>query len=78
MALLPGHSLKYSGGETATLFDENWNKIGEVVVDLHGFAIGQGSHSVIFDCNFSGEAAEAALELRLEAKRENVELPETN
>lgn len=74
VALLPGHSIKYTGGETAVIYDASWNKIGEVGVDLAGFAVGQGAHNIVFDCSFSGEEAEAVLELRLVSKREKINL----
>jgi hypothetical protein len=63
--LKKGQTLKYAGGTKAQLFDVNWNKIKDVMLELNGVEVGKGGHTIVFDCEFSDDETEAALELRL-------------
>lgn len=73
ITLQTGQTIKYAGGIMADIFDKNWKKIGYVPVAFHGYTMAQGQHSVNFDCEFSDEATEAALELRLLQKTDLIE-----
>ncbi len=67
ISLKTGQTLKYTGGGTATLYLENWQKIRDVKLDETLLAINDGAHTVNFDCTFSREGKEptAKLELRI-------------
>jgi hypothetical protein len=71
--LKKGESLKYSGGTTAILYDESWQKLNELPFDPAALTLAPGMHSVTFDCRFSsgGEPA-AKLEIRLTGPAERV------
>lgn len=71
LRLKNGQSLKYQGGKTATLYNENWQKIREVDLNLD-LAIGNGDHTINLDCTFSnaGKKPKAKLEVRIVGQAE--------
>lgn len=71
LRLKNGQSLKYQGGKTATLYNENWQKIREVDLNLD-LAIGNGDHTINLDCTFSnaGKEPKAKLEIRIVGQAE--------
>ena len=74
ITLAEGETLKYTGGNMADVYNANWKKIREEALDLEGLNLSAGSHSLLFDCEFSrGEEVEAALELRLVSEVEKIE-----
>ncbi|MDA0195439.1 MAG: hypothetical protein O2887_05460 [Bacteroidetes bacterium] len=68
IGLKAGQSLKYEGGELATLYNENWQKIGEVKMIEPDLMISDGSHAINFECTFSqgGKSPLAKLEVRFD------------
>ncbi len=64
ITLKSGQTLKYTGGFMANIYDKNWKEIGITPIEFDGFAMAAGEHSVNFDCEFSNDETEAALELR--------------
>jgi hypothetical protein len=48
-AVLSGQILQYEGGETATVFDENWNRLRELPVEKKGYAMPAGRAPVAID-----------------------------
>lgn len=75
VSLKNGQSLKYEGGETATLFNENWQKIREINLNID-LVIKNGDQTINLDCNFSNEGKEpkAKLEVRIVGKAEPVSI----
>ncbi|HCY43683.1 MAG TPA: hypothetical protein DHV48_20510 [Prolixibacteraceae bacterium] len=69
-----GESVRYSGGENAAVFNNQLQKIKEIPVDSSKLMLGKGSHSVVFDCNFSSFEKEPAakLEFRIKGKTEEI------
>ncbi len=68
-----GESLKYSGGRTAILYDENWRKLKELPFDPASVSLTPGQHDVTFDCRFSADDDSVAkLEIRLNGPAEEV------
>ena len=72
--LEPGQHFKHSGGETAVLYDNNWNRLQEVPLNPEDFRLISGPHSVLFSCNFFDEGKEprAGIEIRLKGEAENI------
>lgn len=75
LRLKDGQSLKYEGGKTAVLLNENWQKIREVDLDID-LAIGNGDQTINLDCTFSnaGKEPKAKLEVRVVGKAEPVSI----
>ena len=75
LKLKSGQTLKYSGGEYAILYNENWQKIREVKLDID-LSVSNGDHNLNFDCTFSNEGKEpkAKLELRIVGAAEPVNI----
>ncbi len=73
IGLKNGQSLKYEGGKTAILYDENWQKMREIDLDLD-LAIRNGDQVINLDCAFTntGKESKAKLELRIMGKAERV------
>ena len=60
-----GWSLKYEGGNRATLRDENWNIHRQVVIDPADWRVRPGDHALVFDCVFAwGDEPKVRVELR--------------
>ena len=60
-----GWSLKYEGGNRATLRDANWSVRRQVVIDSDLWQVRPGDHTLVFDCVFAGgENPKARVELR--------------
>ena len=66
VSMKSGENLTYDGGETASLFSKNWQKIKEVKLDQSALEISEGVHTINFDGSFSqeGTSALAKLEVR--------------
>lgn len=63
--LKAGETLKYEGGNTATLFSKTWQKLGEIAIDASALTVAPGEHMLNFDCQFSGsKEAVAKLAIR--------------
>ncbi|MCE7992692.1 MAG: hypothetical protein HEP71_11960 [Roseivirga sp.] len=75
LRLKNGQSLKYEGGKTATLLNENWQKIREVDLNID-LAIKNGDQTINLDCTFSnaGKEPKAKLEVRIMGKAEPVSI----
>ncbi len=50
-----GAHLKYSGKNSAIIYNKYWQKIETIVIEAKKFEIGTGSHSLIFDCEFDSQ-----------------------
>ncbi|GAB5522793.1 MAG: hypothetical protein Roseis2KO_06650 [Roseivirga sp.] len=70
-----GQSLKYEGGKTAALYNENWQKIREIDLNID-LAVKDGDQTINLDCTFSNEGKEpkAKLEVRIVGKAEPVSI----
>ena len=70
--------IRYDGGNTAILYDKNWNRIKIINLDIAKMEIGKGEHTLVLDCEFlSGKNSEIKLEVKtageaihLKAKKE--------
>ena len=51
----PGENLKYTGGDDAILYSENWQIIKRIPVDKKLFRITGGEHSFSVDCRFPAD-----------------------
>jgi hypothetical protein len=73
--LKKGETIKYQGGATALIYDENWQKTRVLRMDEAAWAISTGKHQLTFDCDFSnGTAPLAKLELRLAGAAEPLKM----
>lgn len=69
VTLSADHYLKYEGGMNATVYDATWNKVKTIDIDAKQFEVGEGNHSLIFDCNFN-EGSDSAVKLELKTMNE--------
>lgn len=76
VSLAAGESVKYSGGETASVLDSNLQKIKEIPIDISKLQIGKGNNSIVFDCTFSekGKEPAAKFEVRISGKAEELKV----
>jgi len=74
VSLSAGESVKYSGGEIASVLNANLKKIKEIPVDVSKLQIGKGNHSIVFDCTFTekGKEPAAKFEVRISGKGEEL------
>ena len=74
VTLKAGESIRYSGGGTAEVFNNQLQKINEFQVDESKLMLGSGNHSIAFDCVFSekGKEPAAKLEIRVKGKTEEI------
>jgi len=57
--------IRYFGGDTATLYDKNWNTIKKLGLKIDKMEIEKGEHSFAIDCKFlSGEKSEIKVEVK--------------
>jgi hypothetical protein len=65
ITLKEGETIKYSNGEKAVIYDKYWHDLKEVKIDTSILNIGNGEHSITFDCNFvGGKDPKTKLEIR--------------
>ena len=68
-----GWSLRYEGGRTVTIEDENHKRSGTVAVDESLFQVAPGRHSLAVDAQLvPSDQAKARLELRPRGREEEV------
>ncbi|MGE0019438.1 MAG: hypothetical protein AB7S72_07215 [Draconibacterium sp.] len=74
VTLKAGESIRYSGGRTAEIFNNQLQKINDFQVDESKLMLGNGNHSIAFDCAFSekGKEPAAKLEIRVKGKTEEI------
>lgn len=73
LTLYTGQILQYQGGDKATIYNSNWQKLKEIVFDSSNFKVTSGSHTLNFECTFSGEGEpQAKLEIRVIGEAEKV------
>ena len=74
--LKAGEIIKYTGGNKAYIYDNNWNMINEFNVSPSSFKVSSGEHNMTFDCNFgnAGKEAFAKLEIRTFGEAEKITL----
>jgi len=71
-----GWSLKYEGGNRATLRDANWSVHRKVVIDPDEWQVRAGDHTLVFNCVFAGgEGPKARVELRTREPAETLVSP---
>jgi hypothetical protein len=68
-----GQHLKYSGGDSATLFSNSWQEIQEVAVPSYWMTVSPGDHVIRFYAEMEGsDDAEAKFEVRLTGAPERI------
>ena len=68
-------SIKYTGGDKATVYDKNRVKLGEIEIGESALQISKGSHTINFECAFTeGDEPRARLELRFTDKPEKIKI----
>jgi len=67
-----GTYLKYDGGNSVYLYDENWHELKSIPVDAGVLAVSDGDHSLTLDCQFSAEGM-LKVEFKAEKERETVQ-----
>ena len=74
ITLKTGQTVKYTGGDKALVYNENWKKIRNITIDESLLIIGPAVHTLTFDCQFSGNGnkPQAKLELRIIGDKEAV------
>lgn len=74
VVLREGQIIKYAGGNSASIYDANWQLIKEFDINHSDLQISKGKNSVSFDCNFTREGinSKIKLEIRTYGKGENV------
>ncbi|HSH19855.1 MAG TPA: hypothetical protein VLA03_05360, partial [Draconibacterium sp.] len=72
--LTAGESAKYTGGKNIVILNAQLKKIKEIPIVSTLLQIGNGSHSIIFDCIFSEKEKEPAakFEVRIPGKAEEI------
>jgi len=75
ITLKNGQHLKYKGGQRAVLYNENWQKIREVRLDLD-LSVSSGNQTINLDCKFTntGKEPKAKLEVRIPGQAESVSI----
>ena len=57
--------IHYDGGNTAIVYDKNWNVLKTLDLEIEKMEIGNGGHSLVVDCKFlSGKNSEIKLEIK--------------
>ena len=57
--------IRYNGGNTAILYDKNWNKIKRIDLEIEKIEIGKGEHTLALDCKFlKAKNSEIKLEVK--------------
>jgi hypothetical protein len=72
-AVLSGQYLQYEGGETATVYDENWNRIRELPVEKKGYVMPGGWASVSIEAE--GPNVKPWLEVQFMTEGEPMSVP---
>jgi len=74
VVLREGQIIRYAGGNSASIYDANWQLIKEFDINHSDLQISKGKNSVSFDCNFTREGINSniKLEIRTYGKGENV------
>ncbi|WP_242155816.1 hypothetical protein [Aestuariivivens sediminis] len=63
--LSPNQIVRYEGGDKLILFDQHWNKINTVALEVSGLEISKGKHTLTIDCEFLGnDTSEMNIELK--------------
>jgi len=71
ITLHEGDVIKYSGGNTASIYDNNWHKIKEL--NLEPLSLSTGEHIVAINCNFiRNENAKLKIEVRIPSSKEKI------
>jgi len=71
ITLRNGESIKYNGGKTAIVYNENWQIIDELKIEP--VILSSGDHSLTLDCSFvNGENVKLKLEVRVPGKKEMI------
>ncbi|MEO1011599.1 MAG: hypothetical protein AAFX53_09865, partial [Bacteroidota bacterium] len=78
VTLKSGESLRYYGGEKASVYDRNLNKTREIVLDSVFFQLGKGRQDLVFNCDFmeKKEHPTAALEVRVPGTPQTIKSPD--
>lgn len=76
VALKSGEIIKYSGGEKAYVYDNNWHVINEFDIDPSALKVTNGDHSMTFNCKFkkAGKEPMVKLEIRTFGPAEKITL----
>jgi len=74
VVLREGQTIKYAGGNSASVYDANWQLINEFDINHSNLQISKGENSVSFDCNFAreGKNSNIKLEIRTYGKGEKI------
>ena len=65
ISLKAGEIIKYTGGETASVFNKNWQLIHSFEIDETALRVVSGKHSVVFDCQFNNPGKDAMVKVEL-------------
>ncbi|MCB0652190.1 MAG: hypothetical protein KDC85_13015 [Saprospiraceae bacterium] len=73
-----GQILQYAGGDKAHVYNKNGQRLREIDIKESDFEIGEGTHTLTFDCRFdrAGKAAAVKVEVRTLGAGERVVLGE--
>ena len=76
IVLRKGQIIKYTGGNSATVYDSNWQPLKEIEINPASFKVSNGENSISLDCRFDKEEKEPniKLEIRTTGKGEKVVL----
>jgi hypothetical protein len=74
VVLSQGQTIKYTGGNRATVYDANWQLIKEFDLNHSSLQISKGENTISFDCNFAveGKNSNIKLEIRTFGKEEKI------
>ncbi len=65
VALKSGEIIKYSGGEKAYVYDNNWHVINEFDINPSALKVTNGDHSMTFNCKFKKAGKEPMVKLEI-------------
>jgi hypothetical protein len=69
LTLDAGQTIKYAGGNAASVYSRNWNLLRRIPVNQADLTVGHGEHSLIIDSPFGrGEKPYIKLELRISSE----------
>jgi len=72
VVLQKGQTVKFCNGKSLIVYDKNWNKLYDKMIDPVLFTVAKGKLSINFDCRFGDTEteADAKIEFRLKDKAE--------
>ncbi|GAB1358540.1 hypothetical protein MASR1M31_03180 [Porphyromonadaceae bacterium] len=72
--LKKGQWLKYEGGDTLRVYDENWQVIASQTIDKGSLTVDAGETTIVFGCTFGSSDVEKAVSAEIKTKGQMIPL----